>query len=262
MMQQLATAQAARQAAEWSAQVDAALPPEQGAQPSARLTALTDAVIASLAETHEQSALLATDVRLTAAWLQAELATGVAWRETRAAALLHGAAALGALWFVDERLLLPYRLLPLPEPDTGNPAAARNFPPLLASPQGERFAAAADQEKALRPGAQFALREALAGGFAGHLARGLVAAAFCADTDRERPDRQQAAERFIAREHALQAQAAITDADLRTLCMGGDLVLGLGRSVRLLSNPAAPRDRAALLTWLRSAINGLAGLSE
>jgi hypothetical protein len=257
-------------ALQWQRRVDAAVPRALAASPAARLAALADAVISDIrsqAPLAPLDAFLAVDVRQTADWLQAGLAAGVSYREIRAAALLLGAAALGALWFVDDRLLPTDQLLApggeSPRPEMLGRSPAR----LMAAPQGARFREARTRERQLRPGLRLALQQALEGGLTPELARTLLVAAFDEgdledSVAEERPASAAASERFMTNERSLLAQAGIAERDLQTLCMAGDLVLGLGRCARLLSGQGAELAGQSRVDWLRGAIDDLAGLAR
>lgn len=246
-----------------AAQVDAALPEARRADPAARLAEVTRQVL-QRQPPGALGAAIGVDVRQTSQWLALALAEGVRLDEPRAAALLHAAAALGALWFVDDRLLRPPEQLPV------QPTLAATMVQLLGQAQGERFRVAGAAELQLRPGTQLWLRQVLAAPDDPDAARALATAAFRAWHDEAAPDdqeldpaqpgpAQQALQRFMQRERTLATQAGITDAALQRLCGAGDLALGQGRCVRLLA--AHPEVAAAdAAAWLKGLLHDLAGL--
>ncbi len=260
-LQQISRSHAQSQAAQLRHRVDAAVSPEQVADAGARLAALSDEIVRSTQVLGVLSPLLTVEIRQTAVWLQQGLDTGVAYRETRAAALLHGSAALGAMWFMDHRLLSETALLPV-QATLGSTMAQ-----LLASPQGARFKQAADKEQLLRASLRNALQRVFADAMSPASVQALAAAAFAKDQpdDHESDERaplQPTASRFLARERALLAQAGIVDHDLQSLCVAGDLALGQGRCVRLATSQAGKLDTAALIVWLTGAVNALAGFQQ
>jgi hypothetical protein len=245
----------------WQGLADAALPAERRSDPRARLQVLARAVARAQGP---QAAVLGVDVLQTAQWLDLALQRGTAWREARALALLHGAAALGALWFLDDRLLPAAQQLPL------KATLEDTVVQLLAQPQGLRFKQAADRERALRPGLRLAWQQVLVQDLSPNAAHTLASAAFAAppaqeaeadappepeaDAEDTGPPPAQAA--FMAHERRLQAQAGLQDGALAAWCLAADLVLGLGRSVRMMS--LAPADVPARLAWLKETLHALA----
>lgn len=239
-MQQMARDLVVRRARHWVNRVDAALPSVQRSDPEARLGALCQLVAAGLAPGEH---LAARDVQQTAQWLELGLRAGAPWHDTRAAALLHGAAALGALWFVDSRLLPPSRQLPLQATTQATMAQ------LLAEPQGQRFKHAALRARRLRPGLRLAWQRARAQGLADAGLQDLLRAAFAHDEPTEEsPEREPEpepdldegasplvpdAQAFVAHAQRLLKQAGLAGGPLARLCLAGDLLLGLGRCARL-----------------------------
>jgi hypothetical protein len=237
-------------------------PPEA----AARLAALANDAVASLAPLGALGAIVAVDVHQTADWLKLALDAGFAYRETRAAALLHGAAALGALWFIDERLLPASEMLP------AQATMDRTIGQLLAAPQEARFQRAAEQELRLRDGLRFALGHAFADGLSDEALRELAAAAFAVDAPEGNEPEPGGAQgdgwveemtaRFMARERAALNHAGVSDPALVALCIAGDLTLGLGRCVRLLTRQRDKLDAAGRLAWLERAVHELAELAR
>lgn len=245
----------------WAERVDAGVDPAQREDPPARLAALSRAVLAELGP---QSPFEAADVGHASRALAAALQAGAPWSDTRAAAQLHAAAGLGALWFIDDRLLPPQRQIELA---TGRP---EDLIPLLAEPQGARFKQAAARAHLLGPGVRMALHRALAQGCADAALFALVEAAFApteaaADAEPEDlgatmeqvdetplwPDEARA---YVARARSLQAQAGLRDPTLCRLCLAGDLALGLGRCVRWLA-ATPPRPPAEAIDLLNEALH-------
>jgi hypothetical protein len=260
-LQQVGAAQVRTHAAQWRDRVDAALPPERVADPAARLAALADQVASDVEQLGIAGPLLAVDVHQTAAWLRMALQAGAPYRESRALALLHTAAALGALWFRDDRLLAPADMLPLRD------TIEHTIGGLLESPQGARFRQAAQAGEHLRDGLRFALRHTLADGLSAGSERALMAAAFVGhapqdeeETDRARDERtpsEQSAASFVGHERSLLSQAGIVERELQALCVVGDLAFGMGRCVRLLARAGHTLDAGARAAWLARAIAAL-----
>lgn len=252
-VRQLARERAQARARHWSAQVDAGVDPAERQDPQARLAALARSILADLPE---GAVFEAADLRQTTRVLAQALRAGAPWSDTRAAAQLHGAAAIGSLWYMDDRLLEPQDQF---VPDPARPDA---LAPLLAEPQGQRFKRAALRAEWLGAGLRMGLHRALAQQCSDDALRNLVRNAFPspdADDDGGEPEDEADAEQvgdvpewpadardFIARARDLQEQAGITDPVLRRLCLAGDLAFGLGRCVRLLaSSPNRPPAEAA-----------------
>lgn len=241
----------------WAARVDEGLPPAQRGDPPARLAALTRAVIDALGP---QASFEAADVNHASRALLAALHAGAPWSDTRAAAQLHAAAGLGALWYIDDRLLPPERQIELA---TGRP---EDVLPLLAEPQGARFKQAAARAHLLGPGVRMALHRALAQDCSDAALHALMQAAFAPTetTDDAGEDDEGAtieqiddtplwpsdAPAFVGRARSLQAQAGLRDPALCRLCLAGDLALGLGRCTRRLAAdpPRPPSEAITLLT--------------
>jgi hypothetical protein len=256
---QLARERVQSRARLWSARVDQGVPAAQRQEPASRLEALTVAVLADLPP---DAPFEAADVRHAADGLAAALRAGAPWDDTRAAAQLHGAAGLGALWFMDDRLLPPGQQIDA-APD--RPEALSR---LLAEPQGQRFKQAAVCAQRLGPGLRMALHRALAQQCTDPALYALVDAAFVppdpvadAETDESAAERVDdvpvwppAARAFLAHVRDLQARAGLTDPVLSRLCLAGDLALGLGRCVRLLA-AAPPRPASEAIDFLTEALH-------
>lgn len=250
---QLKDGQAQSRARHWQAVADAALPPARRQDPQARLKVLADAVAQAQGP---QASALGIDVQQTAQWLALGLQQGVAWRETRALALLHAAASLGAMWFVDGRLLPPAQMLSL---QATLEATASN---LLAQAHGQRYKAAAERERERRPALRQALARVLAAPDDAAALQALSLAAFAghagpapAEEAEDQPT-HPGLEQFLQRERALLAAAGVQDKPLATLCVAGDLAFGQGRCIRMLAAaPVADAERAA---WMKEMLNVLA----
>jgi len=259
-MQQMERNLLQRRAREWSAQVDEALPPAQRGEALARLGALQQRVTRGLAP---DQALAACDVQQAAQWLQMGLEAGAAWRDTRAAALLNAAAALGALWFVDGRLLLASQQLPL------QPTLPATMAQLLAQAQGARFKQAATCERQLRAGLHLAWQRAMAQGLGDAALMELVRSAFAAplepgedapelDVEDGASPLPPAAQTFLSHEQRMVQLAGLEGDPVVRLCVAGDLLLGLGRCVRLAAT-LPPDSREPLL---KEAIDAAAGFQR
>ena len=250
----------------WQAQVDQALPAEKRQDPIARLAALTRVM---LAQRPPGDVFQAAELDLAARWLALALQAGAPWREARAGAMLQAAAGLGAQWFQDDRLLPAQVQLGI---DTRQASALL---PLLAEPQGKRFKQAAQRAQALAPGLRMALHRALQADCDDAALQRLVLVAFAPpdepddpalaaqadeatpDTDELTPPWPPEAQRFIDHERRIQAEAGLSDPATARLCLAGDLVLGLGRCVRLLQQAAAstPRPATPPIDTLREALH-------
>lgn len=214
------------------------------------------------------------------------LKAGAAFREPAAAALMTAAAALGARWLGDERLYTrgldaeaidpadPERRAgavdafePLPEPV--EPAALKAW---AETSWAARYGQASRRNRGMRVQTRYALTHAMTTGFTPQTLRTIADAVF-------RPDEVDRLTRFLGEERALLAAAgldgqALGDRRVELLCVGGDLVYGLGRFVRIAqaasattqpvagagaptAGPAVP-DVESLNNHLREALNALA----
>jgi hypothetical protein len=250
----------------WQTQVDQALPAARRQDPMARLAALTRVLIA---QRPPGDVFHAAELDLAARWLALALQAGAPWREARATAMLHAAAGLGAQWFQDDRLLPAKDQLAI---DTDQATALR---PLLAEPQGKRFKGAAQRAQALAPGLRMGLRRALEADCSDAALQRLVLVAFAppdepddpeaaAQADAAAPDIDELtppwppeAQRFIDHERRIQAEAGLSDPAAARLCLAGDLVLGLGRCVRVVQQAAAstPSPATPPIDTLREALH-------
>ncbi|MEO8281353.1 MAG: hypothetical protein ABI564_16770 [Ideonella sp.] len=216
------------------------------------------------------------------------LKAGAAFREPAAAALMSSAAALGARWLGDERLytrgleadddadfdgnpdhqgMAEVLFETLPEPvDPGQLKAWAE------TSWAARFRQASRRNRGMRVQTQYALTHAVANDFSPQALRTIADAVF-------RPDEIECLTRFMGQERSLIAAAGLDSKSLgerhiESLCIGADLVFGLGRFVRLAqaataqgqlaangSNPSAsvavPNDEH-LNNHLREALNALA----
>ncbi|MBH9578662.1 hypothetical protein [Inhella proteolytica] len=259
-MQQMKRNLVHSQARQWTARVDAALLPAQRGEPLARLGALQQLVSEGLAP---NETLAARDVQQAAQWLQMGLEAGAPWRDTRAAALLNAAAALGALWFVDGRLLPGARQLPL------QPTLPVTMAQLLAQEQGLRFKQAAMRERELRAGLHLAWQRALAQELGDAALLELARTAFAPHAeprdDAPEPEFEDEAlplspdaQAFLSHEQRLAQMAGLEGSPVARLCLAGDLLLGLGRCVRLATT-LPPDSREPLL---KEAIHAAAGFQR
>jgi len=146
-MEVLVDAYIDEQAAQWHRRIDAALPPGEE-RPAVRLAALAREVARDTQDLGRVSDLLSVDVIQTRDWLLAALQAGVPYDETLAAALLNAAAALGALWFIDDRLLPLDEQLPLHDMQT---LPLQTWPTLMTIAQGDHFQLAADRGRSCAP---------------------------------------------------------------------------------------------------------------
>lgn len=202
----------------------------------------------------------AADLHQASRALSQAIRAGAPWNDTRAAAQLHAAVALGSLWYMDDRLLdPPAQLIP-------DPARPDALVPLLAEPQGQRFKRAAVRAEWLGAGLRMALHRALQQQCGDAALHDLVRNAFppadegedADDSETEqvgdRPEWPPDARDFIARSQDLLAQAGVTDPVLSRLCLAGDLAFGLGRCARVLA--AAPnRPPAAAAAFLTEVLH-------
>lgn len=250
----------------WQTRVDAALPPAQRTDPLARLATLTRLTREALPP---DDVFKASELDCASHELALSLKAGAPWRDARAAALLHAGIALGAQWYQDDRLLDIADQLQI------DPATPGGLALLLARPHGERFKRAATRAHDLAPGLQLALQRALDSGLDSGALQHLVLVAFApregtgtagltvleadepVDSDDTSPPWPLEAQTFIERERAIQVRAGISDPALARLCLAGDLVLGLGRCVRLLQRwaVAEPRPSLPAIDSLREALN-------
>ncbi|MBL8304400.1 MAG: hypothetical protein JNM26_16745 [Ideonella sp.] len=256
-VRQLARERAQARARHWSARVDAEVDPAERQDPQVRLATLARSILADLPE---DALFEAADLRQTTRVLAQALRAGAPWNDTRAAAQLHGAAALGSLWYMDDRLLDP------PDQFVPDPARPEALVPLLAEPQGQRFKRAAVRAGWLGAGLRMALHRALAQQCSDTTLHHLVRNAFPSPDDADDGDEADAeqigelpewpadARDFIARARDLQAQAGVTDPVLSRLCLAGDLAFGLGRCVRLLASAPA-RPPAAAVDFLTEVLH-------
>jgi hypothetical protein len=213
--------------------------------PLARLSALRDIVVEQCEALGSSGRYLASDIDFTAGLLRVELERGARYEETRAEALLLSAAALGALWFIDSRLLEPRDFF-------SPPAGAANQPRgLLSVDLGTRFERASEVAKSRSMALMQALRHAMDDACSSASLRLLSEKVFGSD-------RQDALTQFMSAEKQLLQRGEIVAPQLQALCVAGDLAFGLGRCVRLLAHfgsASAGDDRLKLLT---SIVNGMA----
>lgn len=262
------------QAAQVVTAVDQGLGDAERHAPRQRLLALARLVTAGLPP---GARLAAADVQLTAQGLDQALAQGAPWRDTRAAALLHAAAALGAHWFIDQRLLTLADRLP------ALPPGLSPWPALIAAPQGARFQRAARRERHLRPGLRAALFPLLGPAeptpqrlqpmlWAAFSPAGDEAdptddadsdpreAAVHSDTPALPPGVREEAQAFVAHARAALAEAGASTPALSLIGVAADLAFGLGRGARWLAMAPPGLDAPSRLTWMKETLRDLAGL--
>jgi hypothetical protein len=206
-----------RRSAELRQRVDALERPDGRGTPSARLAALADLARQRTAGFQQAAPWLMLEIDHATAALQDTLADGMPYDEVLAAALLSGAAAIGAGWPGDPRLC------------TAGTELAASLRALWRSSSGcvaARLTAAMERAETLHaPGAD-ALARWLADRAAARAARNLRRAVF---GDADAPG----ATVFEAAEAAALDAADLHDAALRGLCIAGDMAFGQGRCVRV-----------------------------
>ena len=220
-----------------------------------RLRALRQALAEHLMQRSGKAARhLAVDLGHAGAQWEQALAGGLVYRETTAAAQLSAVATLGLWWRQDARLHA--------EPPEGpsfdralTPGQARAW---IEAGRAAPFEAASRRLRAAWPQARYALGRALVTGPTPTALRAIADALFPPDS----PGRLHA---FVQQERSLLAADARTGPGRSALadwCLAGDLVLGLGRSIRLLPSlagvPPAP-DGTALIEPLKEALRELVG---
>jgi hypothetical protein len=224
-----------------------------------RLRALRQALAEHLVQRSGASArFLAVDLQHAGAQWEQALAGGLVYRDTTAAAQLSAVATLGLWWRLDARLHAdpPARAgfdgQPTPDQAHAWIAAGRTAP----------FEAASRRLRAAWPQARYALRRALATGPTPTALRAIADAVIPAD----HPERLRG---FLQQERRLLAADARTGPGRSALadwCLAGDLVLGLGRCIRLLPSldgarpgTPAPTDSTGLIDPLKEALHELVG---
>ncbi len=253
-----------------------------------RLKALHAALRSELpAKAGAAAPFVAADLDRCARQLLLALKAGATFREPAAAALMSSAATLGARWLSDERLYT--RGLEADdeaEPDRGSSAQGTDHVRCEALPDhlepaelkawAERswaahYRQASRRNRDMRVQTQYALVHAMANEFSTQSLRTIADAVF-------RPDEIEGLTRFLREERSLLAAAGLDnrslgDRRIEMLCIGADLVFGLGRFVRLAQvesardQPAGPGTTSAgtaepqveqLNNHLREALNALA----
>lgn len=213
------------------------------------------------------------------------LKAGAAFREPAAAALMTSAAGLGARWLGDERLYtrgLEDDDEPELDGDRGDAGSLLEALPEPIDPGqlkswaetswAARYRFASKRNRGMRVPTRYALTQAIAAEFSPHGLRTIANAIF-------RPDETDRLARFLDEERRLLATAGLDsrslgDRRVESLCVGADLMFGLGRFVRLAraasaralaaANGATPAagsekpDVEQLITHLQEALNALA----
>lgn len=225
------------------------------------------------ADAGDAAPIVAVDLDHCARQLASALTAGAMLREPAAAALMWAAALLGARWMGDERLCAhgpqDDDVEPLPaarHEATGTSATAEPLPePADAAGLrdwaeghwGERFRLASRRSEALRVPTRYAIEHAMSADFAPAGLRTIADAVFGAG-EVERLTGFLETERGLLVSAALDARS-LGDPRIERLCIGGDLVYGLGRFVRLAQAfRSAPPDIDHLEMQLREALNALA----
>lgn len=259
----------------WQGAIDRGLPAPERSDPHARLKAMAAMVLEALPAT---ARLAAADVQQAARGLDLALAAGTPWREARAAALLNAAAALGAEWHVDQRLLgAAERATPAEGDDEATAWSA-----FFSAAQGQRFQTAARRECHLRPGLRTALMPLLGPDDPSpQRMQPLLRAAFSpasADADKDEdedavpveapahvdhpalpPGVREEAQAFVATARARLAQAGIVEPNTALLGVAVDLAFGLGRGARWFSQAPAGLEPTGQQAWIKEKLRDLAG---
>lgn len=235
---------ARRHANELRRTVDGGVAPGgQREAPAERLRVLRDLVLAQCEAIPGAGGHLGPELDLCATLLRSELRRGAGYNEARAQAHLYAAAALGAMWFVDSRLLALDSLPPLD-------AGAAGMPSLLEQDLSGPFRRAAQRAEARFPALSFGLRRALDEGCSPESLRALCDTAF--DGAREPFDYFMHAERRL-----LQRADGIAPA-AHPACIAGDLAFGMGRCVRWAARRVAGTAPEAQSKALTEMLHGLA----
>ena len=253
----------------WTGRIDAHLAGQGAGDAQARLAAAAALVLQDLALPQPLAGWVGAELAQTREWLSLALQAGAAWRDARGAALLQAGVGLGALWFIDPRLLPPERTLPVRDSLAGTVAE------LMCQPMATPYGMAVRMDEAIRvrcgptlQAAMKAARERGPGALAAPL-RNLQRLVFARASDdgqdeaEETPtEASEAAQAFMRREQLLLEQVGVKDAALAQACVAGDLVLGLGRCVRLVAGPLAPAATGRKADALWEVIDGLAQDSQ
>ena len=219
--------------------VDAAVAPaEDAANPYLRLKALGQVVVGRVSGVGAAGPLLTVDVGHALTQLCASLRRGARYDEAMASAMLSAAAALGAFWYADPRLLRHTAL------------ALDAVVDLFNVQMSDQFELAAQAGEAMAVNARYALRQALEQGATSDALRLIVLTTFGHTPG-------SALGLFLTCERTLCSVAGIHDHNLQALCIAGDLCFGLGRGVRLVQHGAPDRTPAEQANDLSRAWHGL-----
>ncbi len=175
------------------------------------------------------AAHLTVDLNLCASQFVQSLQAGAAYRESAASAQLLASASLGLRWLGDERFCAtaqPAWATALPAPQ--EPSELKAW---AEAGWTDRFEHALARMKALQEPAAYALHRAIAAGFRPAALRNIAETVFPADQG-DRLVRFVNEERQLFRD-SLQHGSGPADPRLEALCIGADMVHGLGRFVRL-----------------------------
>lgn len=216
-----------------------------------RLHILAGQAVKSLEPYGSVGFAIAVDIHETHRLLDMALLAGVPFREQRAAALFNAGAVLGAAWFTDDRLLTTPLLLRVP-------SWKESAPELLALEHGERFRRALCREQQQRASLIYAFKMAVEADFSSPALRMLALTAFATEEHEADVTEQPSARRWLDMEIELIAAAGLAGTTAENLCLAGDMVLGLGRCVRLWEGRPGKKDQKADTAWLWEMVDGLA----
>lgn len=235
-----------RHATDLQRSVDLRVAPDDERKTShARLRALRDIVVEKCEAIGSSGQYVSTEIDFTTALLCSELEKGGSYDENRANGLLFAASSLGALWFIDSRLLDPREFF---SPNDGRAGRVQG---LMAVDLGARFEGASAVAQSRSQAIEHALRYALEEACSSSSLRLLSESVF----PEERCD---AMTHFMSAEQQLLQRAEIVPPALQALCLAGDLAFGMGRCARLLSRYCATDRTERRIEILSGILNGLA----
>jgi hypothetical protein len=220
-------------------------PDDEPGTPLARLRALRDIAVDKCQTMGPSGQYVSIEIHFTSTLLRAEIERGGSYDENRASGLLLAAASLGALWFVDSRLLDPRDFF---SPTDGG---AGRLQGLMAVDLGPRFESALGLAQSRAQAVEHALRHALEESCSSSSLRLLSESVFAAE-------RCDALTHFMSAEKQLFQRAEIVTPALQALCLAGDLALGMGRCTRLVSRYCATDSTERRIEILSGILNGMA----